>query len=48
MRVDVRPQKGTARDYQLAEDLESYPVVMPEGEWDLIPLQVGIVLGSYP
>ena len=29
--VDVRPQKGQLRDYQLSEDLESYPVVMPEG-----------------
>ena len=33
--------KGQLRDYQLSEDLESYPVVMPEREWDLIPLQVG-------
>ena len=34
--VDVRPQKGQLRDYQLAQDMEAYPVVMPEGEWDLI------------
>ena len=39
--VDVRPQKGQLRDYQLSEDLESYPVVMPEGEWDLIPFAGG-------
>ncbi len=39
--VDVRPQKGQLRDYQLAQDLESYPVVMPEGEWDLIPFAGG-------
>ncbi len=31
--VDVRPQKGQLRDYQFSKDLESYPVVMPEGEW---------------
>ena len=31
--VDVRPQKGQLRDYQLAQDMEAYPVVMPEGEW---------------
>ena len=30
--VDVRPQKGQLRDYQLAQDMEAYPVVMPEGE----------------
>ena len=39
--VDVRPQKGQLRDYQLAQDMESYPVVMPEGEWDLIPFAGG-------
>ena len=39
--VDVRPQKGQLRDYQLIQDMESYPVVMPEGEWDLIPLAGG-------
>ena len=39
--VDVRPQKGQLRDYQLAQDLGSYPVVMPEGEWDLIPFAGG-------
>lgn len=35
--VDVRPQKGQLRDYQVDLDMASYPVVMPEGEWDLIP-----------
>ena len=40
-KVDVRPQKGQLRDYQLAQDMESYPVVMPEGEWDLIPFAGG-------
>ena len=39
--VDVRPQKGQLRDYQLAQDMEAYPVVMPEGEWDLIPFSGG-------
>ena len=39
--MDVRPQKGQLRDYQLIQDMESYPVVMPEGEWDLIPLAGG-------
>ena len=39
--VDVRPQKGQLRDYWLAQDMEAYPVVMPEGEWDLIPFAGG-------
>ena len=39
--VDVRPQKGQLRDYQLSKDLASHPVVMPEGEWDLIPFVGG-------
>ena len=39
--VDVRPQKGQLRDYQLAQDMEAYPVVMPEGERDLIPFAGG-------
>ena len=39
--VDVRPQKGQLRDYQLGKDMEAYPVVMPEGEWDLIPFAGG-------
>ncbi|WP_084343015.1 NAD(P)/FAD-dependent oxidoreductase [Streptococcus pneumoniae] len=39
--VDVRPQKGQLRDYQLVQDMEAYPVVMPEGEWDLIPFAGG-------
>ena len=39
--VDVRPQKGQLRDYQVAQDMGAYPVVMPEGEWDLIPFPGG-------
>ena len=39
--VDSRPQKGQRRDYQLGQDMENYPVVMPEGEWDLIPFAGG-------
>ena len=39
--VDVRPQKGQLRDYQVDLDMASYPVVMPEGEWDLIPFPGG-------
>ena len=39
--VDVRPQKGQLRDYQLDLDTADYPVVMPEGELDIIPFQQG-------
>ena len=39
--VDVRPQKGQLRDYQVQQDMGAYPVVMPEGEWDLIPFSGG-------
>lgn len=39
--VDVRPQKGQLRDYQVSQDMGAYPVVMPEGEWDLIPFSGG-------
>ena len=39
--VDVRPQKGQLRDYQVDLDMASYPVVMPEGEWDLTPFPGG-------
>ena len=39
--VDVRPQKGQLRDYQVPQDMGAYPAVMPEGEWDLIPFPGG-------
>ena len=45
--VDVRPQKGQLRDYQVKQDMGAYPVVMPEGEWDLIPFPGGkLSIGS--
>ena len=39
--VDVRPQKGQLRDYQTSAKTDDYPVVMPEGELDLIPFSGG-------
>lgn len=39
--VDVRPQKGQLRYYQVEQDMGAFPVVMPEGEWDLIPFSGG-------
>lgn len=45
--VGVFPQKGQLRDYQLSVDCSSYPVVMPEGEIDLIPfLQGNFTIGA--
>ena len=41
--VDVHPQKGQLRDYHLDLDTDDYPVVMPEGELDIIPFQKGKV-----
>lgn len=39
--TDVRPQKGQLRDFKLAEQTDDYPVVMPEGELDIIPFLAG-------
>lgn len=42
--VDVRPQKGQLRDYLIADkNSGSYPVIMPEGELDIIPFNNGFV-----
>ena len=41
--TDVRPQKGQLRDFKLAEKTDDYPVVMPEGELDIIPFLAGKV-----
>ncbi|KXT83895.1 Glycine/D-amino acid oxidases family [Streptococcus sp. DD11] len=41
--VDVRPQKGQLRDFKLAESTDRYPVVMPEGELDIIPFTKGSI-----
>lgn len=42
--VDVRPQKGQLRDYQLDEkNTDKWPVIMPEGELDIIPFENGVV-----
>ena len=42
-KTDVRPQKGQLRDFKLAEQTDDYPVVMPEGELDIIPFLAGKV-----
>lgn len=43
-KVDVRPQKGQLRDYEIADkNSGDYPVIMPEGELDIIPFENGII-----
>ena len=40
--LDLRPQKGQLRDYYFSDlDTATYPVVMPEGELDIIPFPSG-------
>ena len=42
--VDVRPQKGQLRDYKIKDNnTGAYPVIMPEGELDIIPFENGVV-----
>ncbi|MCR8967409.1 NAD(P)/FAD-dependent oxidoreductase [Streptococcus zalophi] len=42
--VDVRPQKGQLRDYYFSKkSFNHYPVLMPEGETDIIPFSDGKV-----
>ncbi|NLQ78186.1 FAD-binding oxidoreductase [Streptococcus mutans] len=43
-KIDIRPQKGQLRDYFFnSEDTEKFPVIMPEGEVDIIPFAHGKV-----
>lgn len=45
--VDVRPQKGQLAELQLDETTKNWPVVMPEGESDIIPFEGGkVVIGA--
>ncbi len=42
--VDVRPQKGQLRDKKILDSrTEDYPVIMPEGELDIIPFEDGVI-----
>ncbi|MBU0278459.1 FAD-binding oxidoreductase [Gemella sp. zg-1178] len=42
--IDVRPQKGQLRDYQISDfNSGTYSVIMPEGELDIIPFENGFV-----
>lgn len=46
--VDVRPQKGQLAEVQLTDfDTHSWPVMMPEGESDIIPFADGrVIIGA--
>ncbi|TVP93412.1 NAD(P)/FAD-dependent oxidoreductase [Alkalibacterium sp.] len=46
--VDVRPQKGQLAEVKLAEfDTQDWPVMMPEGESDIIPFEDGrVIIGA--
>ncbi len=46
--VDIRPQKGQLAEVQLADHhTENWPVIMPEGEADIIPFEDGkVVIGA--
>lgn len=42
--VDIRPQKGQLAELKLSETTKNWPVVMPEGESDIIPFEDGKIL----
>lgn len=45
--VDIRPQKGQLVQLHLPEDMSQWPVIMPEGEKDIIPFANGkIIVGA--
>lgn len=45
--VDIRPQKGQLVQLHLEEDMSHWPVVMPDGEKDIIPFANGkIIVGA--
>ncbi|MBT2732335.1 MULTISPECIES: FAD-dependent oxidoreductase [Carnobacterium] len=45
--VDIRPQKGQLVQLHLHEDMSQWPVIMPDGEKDIIPFANGkIVVGA--
>lgn len=45
--VDIRPQKGQLVQLHLQKDMSNWPVVMPDGEKDIIPFANGkIIVGA--
>ncbi|WP_192987705.1 NAD(P)/FAD-dependent oxidoreductase [Carnobacterium mobile] len=45
--VDIRPQKGQLIHLEVEQETENWPVVMPDGEKDMIPFPNGrIVIGA--
>ena len=47
-KVDIRPQKGQLMELQLSQtDTHNWPVIMPEGETDIIPFEGGrLIVGA--
>ncbi|MGB7460655.1 MAG: FAD-dependent oxidoreductase, partial [Carnobacterium jeotgali] len=47
LEVDIRPQKGQLIQLHLQEDMSKWPVIMPDGEKDIIPFSNGkIIVGA--
>ena len=47
LEVDIRPQKGQLVQLHLQEDMSKWPVIMPDGEKDIIPFSNGkIIVGA--
>lgn len=45
--VDIRPQKGQLVQLHLQEEMSNWPVIMPDGEKDIIPFANGkIIVGA--
>ncbi|MDN6626834.1 MAG: FAD-binding oxidoreductase, partial [Pisciglobus halotolerans] len=45
--VDIRPQKGQLFKVHLDAETKNWPVVMPAGEWDIIPFSKGeVIIGA--
>lgn len=45
--VDIRPQKGQLFEVHLDAETRDWPVVMPVGEWDIIPFSKGkVIIGA--
>ena len=47
LEVDIRPQKGQLIQLHLQKDMSKWPVIMPDGEKDIIPFSNGkIIVGA--
>ena len=44
--VDIRAQKGQLAELRLDQPTSNWPVVMPEGEGDVIPFEDKVIIGA--